>query len=329
MAAIYELYDFILGDQHFRFTSSRDRILTDNDSFVYEPKVIGSSDIEYNEDIEKNRVKIRFPITDGFAQVQLRSRREQILYLVLKTKQGVEEQVLFRGRLDDIEPDYKEITLTFISEYTNLNLLGARKYFQRTCPYTLYAAGCNLNKDDFAVRTTISEINKLNIKVRGSFESGAYNLGMIKHKSGDFIGVEKNSGGDFTLLNLYNFEITTPEQLAEALIAEQEMNEAKIEYEGALDNYNYWFDTVENMSPDDPDYADAVEQMELSEVLMLQKQALYDDSIGVYENSANWVWVYLGCDKIHTTCKDKFNNLNNFGGFPFMPAKNPTSRSLV
>ena len=30
-----------------------------------------------------------------------------------------------------------------------------------------------------------------------------------------------------------------------------------------------------------------------------------------------------GCDHTLTTCKDKFNNLANYGGFPYIPTKNP------
>lgn len=30
-----------------------------------------------------------------------------------------------------------------------------------------------------------------------------------------------------------------------------------------------------------------------------------------------------GCDHLRTTCTNKFNNIENFGGFPFMPLKNP------
>jgi len=38
--------------------------------------------------------------------------------------------------------------------------------------------------------------------------------------------------------------------------------------------------------------------------------------------------VIKGCDKLFTTCKDKFNNSLNFGGFPFIPIKNPVSESI-
>lgn len=33
--------------------------------------------------------------------------------------------------------------------------------------------------------------------------------------------------------------------------------------------------------------------------------------------------IFAGCDRKYTTCKNKFNNLNNYGGWPFVPAKNP------
>lgn len=40
--------------------------------------------------------------------------------------------------------------------------------------------------------------------------------------------------------------------------------------------------------------------------------------------------LYPGCDKLKSTCISKFNNLNNFGGFPFIPYINPFSgRSVV
>ncbi len=35
------------------------------------------------------------------------------------------------------------------------------------------------------------------------------------------------------------------------------------------------------------------------------------------------VVVYAGCDKTARTCKEKFNNLENFLGFPYIPSKNP------
>lgn len=45
----------------------------------------------------------------------------------------------------------------------------------------------------------------------------------------------------------------------------------------------------------------------------------------VYETSpgGDSVQLYPGCDKLKTTCITKFNNLANFGGFPYVPDNSP------
>jgi len=41
------------------------------------------------------------------------------------------------------------------------------------------------------------------------------------------------------------------------------------------------------------------------------------------------VTLYPGCDRTMTTCKDKFNNLDNHGGFKWIPNKNPMAGSSI
>lgn len=41
------------------------------------------------------------------------------------------------------------------------------------------------------------------------------------------------------------------------------------------------------------------------------------------------VRMYPGCDHSMATCKTKFNNLDNFGGFPWIPTKNPFGGSSI
>ena len=40
------------------------------------------------------------------------------------------------------------------------------------------------------------------------------------------------------------------------------------------------------------------------------------------------VHIYPGCDHTLATCRDKFGNLPNYGGFPFVPRKNPFTDGL-
>lgn len=39
--------------------------------------------------------------------------------------------------------------------------------------------------------------------------------------------------------------------------------------------------------------------------------------------------IFPGCDRLKETCSYKFDNLNNFGGFPFIPGKNPFGGSSI
>ena len=50
-----------------------------------------------------------------------------------------------------------------------------------------------------------------------------------------------------------------------------------------------------------------------SNVITLLEPMPYDFAVG------NTVWVYGGCDRRFATCKDRFNNLANFRGFPHIP----------
>jgi uncharacterized phage protein (TIGR02218 family) len=39
--------------------------------------------------------------------------------------------------------------------------------------------------------------------------------------------------------------------------------------------------------------------------------------------------LYPGCDKLRQTCENKFSNLDNFGGFPWIPSENPLDGSSI
>lgn len=41
------------------------------------------------------------------------------------------------------------------------------------------------------------------------------------------------------------------------------------------------------------------------------------------------VTLYPGCDRSRTTCKEKFDNLDNYGGFSWIPSKNPFANSVT
>jgi hypothetical protein len=53
-------------------------------------------------------------------------------------------------------------------------------------------------------------------------------------------------------------------------------------------------------------------------------ELLYPVDIAVSTN----VVLTVGCDHSTSTCASRFNNLDNYGGFPFIPSKNPFSTGV-
>lgn len=57
---------------------------------------------------------------------------------------------------------------------------------------------------------------------------------------------------------------------------------------------------------------------------------LHDLTQDVIDNGSAIILMHPGCAHNFTTCKDKFNNLDNYGGFPWIPDTNPFEfKSLV
>ena len=58
----------------------------------------------------------------------------------------------------------------------------------------------------------------------------------------------------------------------------------------------------------------------------LTLMSVYD---GLVESSGQDIFIYPGCDRLLSTCRDKFDNLNNYGGVPYIPTENPFVGSIV
>lgn len=54
----------------------------------------------------------------------------------------------------------------------------------------------------------------------------------------------------------------------------------------------------------------------------------YGNNYGNYYGGLNVV-IYPGCDRLRGTCEVKFNNLDNYGGFPWIPSKNPMDGTSI
>lgn len=360
--AKYELYKITIGEQIFHFTSGAKMITLDDT--VYIPKTINRENIQASQEMEKNSLKITMPIFDDFSQMMIGSFLEEtVLVEIFERKTGL-TRFLWRGRLQNISPNDSELEFDFDSDYTELMAMGNRLRYQRTCPHVLYQAGCNLNRDDFAVKTTVISYSSTTVNVRHLDVDGYFNIGMITNNINQLIGIESQKSGELKLMNISSFTPISDSDLAiaEALVvqlteerdfAQSDYDQSVIDYDSAVldfadktQAYNDAVAYLDSLDPSDPDYAnaeqaaaDALIAKNQSEQEMINAETLMNSKLNVLNqaeidlqdaiDAIPYIYMYAGCNKLNTTCKDKFNNLHNFGGFPYIPVDNPTSRSVV
>lgn len=332
-----EIYEFTRGDQKFYYTSS-DKPVQDGET-IYEAITLTRSAIDSSSDLEKNSIDITFALNSKFAQDCLRSALEENILVKVSKLQFGNISTLWQGRVTAVKPDGAEITLKCETDYTSLGRAGARYKYQRTCCHDLYGSGCKLDKSQWGIQTTVKSVDKLNVQLRDlAVDDNYFRLGMLQSSTGVNVAIESSSGQSVTLIRRLDTladQVTTDEALLvyntaiQALIDAQHTQAlAQIELDQAIADR----DALDPVSP-------TYEQDLLgAQTLVDQKQVALDAAI---QNTANaliafdvasesvfFVIVYPGCMKSLTACH-RFNNTDNFLGFPYMPEDNPATTGIV
>lgn len=300
-----ELYEFTRGDTKFYYTSG-DKPVQDSET-IYEAITLTRSSINASRDLEKNSIDITFALNSKFAQDCLRSALEENILVKVSKLQFGNISTLWQGRVTAVKPDGAEITLKCETDYTSLGRAGARYKYQRTCCHDLYGSGCKLDKSQWGIKTTVKSVDKLNVQLRELGVSDNYfQLGMLQSSTGVNVAIESSSGQLVTLirrLDTLTDQVTT--------------DEALLAYNSALTQLAAAIAARDALDISDAGYAAA-------QLLVSEKQ----NSLDLVATSVFFVTVYPGCLKSLTACH-RFNNTNNFLGFPYMPEDNPTTTRIV
>lgn len=300
-----EIYEFTRGTEKFYYTSA-DIDIQDGET-IYEAITLNRSDIESGSALEKNSVEITFALNSKFAQDCLRSALEENILVKISRVQFGNITTLWQGRVVAVQPKGAEITLACETDYTTLGRTGARYKYQRTCVHDVYGIGCGLNKSDWAIETTIVNVDGLNVTLRGlTVVDGYFNLGMLEDSNGVSVSIEESAGQQVALMRRLDTlvdQITTSADLAA-------YNTAKSELEQAIE-------TRDQFEPETPEY-------EAAQLVVDEKQLAFDES----SELVHIVKVYAGCMKSLRACDD-FGNTDNYLAFPYMPEKNPTTTRIV
>lgn len=333
-----EIYTLVRGSQIYRYTSGDKAVTLDN--VTYSKLAIKRGSISSSSDLEKNSLEVTFAADSEFAQSCLRSALEEVVFLTLSKYQNNVATMLWQGRLTGCEPDGATIVLTFENDYTSLSRAGARYKYQRTCPHDLYGSGCKLDRNAWKVKTTLVSVSATNVVLRdlSSYDTNYFRLGMLENANGVHVGVEASNGNNLTLirrLDSLTEYVTTDAQLTALVTATAMLTTAKDQQVAAQTTYDAAVTARDALDPNSPTYtkdyaaADVLVTQEMTALnTAIDATATAQTAYDAAESHVHYLYAYPGCLKSITACA-RFNNTDNFMGFPFIPEDNPATTRFL
>jgi len=267
----YFLYEFNTNNSKvYYFAAHSESIFWDNKE--WKPLPIKHGEVKQSTDMSKNSTSITIPLNTEFSQLFKGWTPENVVTVNIRRGHFGEPDTLiyWKGRVSSSKLKDFLLELQVESIFTSLRSSGVRARFQRNCRHSLYAKGCNVDKQEFVVNGKLESVNGLQLTIpeASSKADGWFDNGIITFPDGTLRMVLLHIGSIITI-----------------------GREARY----VADNFS---------------------------------EAGYGLSYGMLYGGIP-VKLYPGCNKTISTCKNKFNNLDNQGGFKWIPSKNPMAGSSI
>ena len=147
----YYLYQFVEGDQVWRFTSRAadwSSAASEGETISWEAATISHGDVVQTSEIERGRLELTWPLSHPFARRFLAplGNRPVTLTIFRGHEQAPGETVAhWKGRVVGAEVEGVQILLQAESVFSTLRRAGVRAKYQRLCRHALYGRGCGLD----------------------------------------------------------------------------------------------------------------------------------------------------------------------------------------
>lgn len=239
-----ELYVFTQGLKNWYYVNGSEPYMYKGQE--YTPANVDTSEIEQTEQFEKGGLAIKFPVNHEFAKQFLGFTTDIPTSLTCYRGQyGTEDFLVnWKGRFNTSKASGLTITLEFESIFTSMKRPGLRARYQRSCRHTLYARGCGVNKEAYAVKVAVQTITsgtKFVVNQLEGYTNGSFTGGIAVAPDGSMRMIANQNTANLTIVRPFH-ELNVGDELT----------------------------------------------------------------------------IYPGCDHTQNTCRVKFNNELNFGGFPHL-----------
>ncbi len=328
------LYRFRDGPETWRFTSRAadwvspaGAVAGSSEPLTWQASPLAHSNVVQSGDVERGSLEITFPISDAFARRFLGPRGNALTTLTIfrgHEQLPGETVAHWKGRVLSAAVDGQTIVLTCESQLTALKRAGVRAKYQKLCRHALYGRGCELDIEAFFVAgpALTASGTTITVPIASNQADGWYRAGVLRH-AGALGFIVGHSGSDIVLAR-------TMPGIAAVLAASAELA-ADIADDADVTTIPL---TAAQGIGDVPAGSFAIIDSEvmaitaISETEMTVVRAADGDTLAAHTSGAPisfaaGVEIARGCDLRRDTCEAKFDNLDNFGGFPDIPGRNP------
>lgn len=192
---------------------------------------------------------------------------------------------VWSGRVTEIAWEYPRMRLGCERIATSLKRTGVRAKYQRQCRHVLYQVGCRLDREDWHIAVEVTAVE-----------------------------------GRLATLRYLTWGPQVPTETVEVEGEEVEV----------LDLPGNWFlggmlviDGITRVILAQAPYSPETGEEDPADVVVTLSRPLADLQEAVSAETPPEVRIYPGCDRTHATCRDRFANHLNYGGFDYIPIKGP------
>ncbi len=192
---------FGISDGQVRLTSEAKPVTAMGET--WEPSEISHGNIEVTGSVERNDLRFIFGLSNPFARTFLQPASVVTTITIWRghrTDLSGQFEVTWKGRVVGASIKKEQIEVTAESVFTSLRRAGCSQRQQRPCRHALYHLGCNLNRNDFKVPTTVTAINglKLTAPEAATAPANDFKAGIIEW-NGLLAHIRRHKGNEITI----------------------------------------------------------------------------------------------------------------------------------
>jgi hypothetical protein len=194
------LYEFNTPDTTYRFTSLSYQHTVNAE--LWSPYPVKHSAVKQTNEISKNTVKITMPLGNDLTDLFKGYVPDFIITAnIYRGHEGeTDTELYWKGRLTTHDLSDKNISFSCDSVFTSLKRYGIRARYTRACRHTLYARGCNLDRNNFSYTSYIGQVTGLTMVIPNDEIDGFFTGGIMEFEDGS-TRLITNQTGDVCTIN--------------------------------------------------------------------------------------------------------------------------------